>query len=78
MGETGVRHVMKALLADFDILMNVGGFQNVEQMMDRSVLGEFPTPLTPQGSRDVRATALTLAIESYPKSYGMMAEKSKL
>lgn len=41
MGETGVRHVMKSLLADFDILMCVGGFQNVEQI-DRSVLGTFP------------------------------------
>ena len=41
MGEHGVRHVMKSLLADFDILMNVGGFQNVEQMMDRSVLGVY-------------------------------------
>lgn len=40
MGEAGVRHVMKSLLADFDILMNVGGFQNVGQI-DRSVLGEF-------------------------------------
>ena len=54
MGEVGVRHVMKSLLADFDILMNVGGFQNVEQMMDRGI------------------------IESYPKSYSMMAQKSKL
>ena len=41
MGEAGVRHVMKSLLADFDILMNVGGFQTVAQMMDRSVLGEL-------------------------------------
>ena len=41
MGEEGVRHVMKGLLADFDILMNVAGFQNVGQMMDRSVLGEL-------------------------------------
>ena len=40
MGEAGVRHVMKSLLADFDILMNVGGFQNIEQI-DRSALGEL-------------------------------------
>ena len=40
MGETGVRHVMKSLLADFDILMNVGGFQNIEQIK-RDVLGKF-------------------------------------
>ena len=40
MGEPGVRHVMKALLADFDILMNVAGFQNIRQI-DRSCLGEY-------------------------------------
>lgn len=39
MGETGVRHVMKSLLADFDIFMNVAGFQNVEQI-DKSCLGK--------------------------------------
>ena len=39
MGEHGVRHVMKSLLADFDILMDVAGFQSIEQMQDRSVLG---------------------------------------
>jgi len=54
MGEHGVRHVMKSLLADFDILMSVGGFQNVEQMKDRGIL------------------------ESYPKGYAMIAERSKL
>jgi isopentenyl diphosphate isomerase/L-lactate dehydrogenase-like FMN-dependent dehydrogenase len=32
MGATGVRHVMRSLLADFDILMNVAGFQNIEQI----------------------------------------------
>jgi isopentenyl diphosphate isomerase/L-lactate dehydrogenase-like FMN-dependent dehydrogenase len=31
-GEIGVRHVMKGLLADFDILMNVAGFQSVDQI----------------------------------------------
>ncbi len=40
MGEPGVRHVMKGLLADFDILMCVGGFKSVEEI-DRGVLGEF-------------------------------------
>lgn len=40
MGETGVRHVMKSLLADFDILMNVGGFQSIEQI-NKTALGEF-------------------------------------
>ncbi|KAB8346213.1 hypothetical protein FH972_023258 [Carpinus fangiana] len=53
MGEHGVRHVMKSLLADLDILMNVAGFQNVGQF-DRKCL------------------------ESYPKNYQLMAEKSKL
>lgn len=41
MGEAGVRHVMRSLLADFDILMNVAGFQNVEQMREKGVLGMF-------------------------------------
>ena len=37
MGEHGVRHVMKSLLADFDILLNVAGCQDVGQI-DRSWL----------------------------------------
>ena len=41
MGETGVRHVMKALLADLDILMCVGGFQNVGQICEGGFLGMF-------------------------------------
>lgn len=32
MGEVGVRHVMRSLLADLDILMNVGGLQNIGQI----------------------------------------------
>lgn len=40
MGEHGVRHVMKSLLADFDILQNVAGFQNLSQI-DRSALESF-------------------------------------
>ena len=40
MGETGVRHVMKSLLADFDIFMNAAGFQNIEQI-DRTVIGMY-------------------------------------
>ncbi|EOD51512.1 FMN-dependent dehydrogenase [Neofusicoccum parvum] len=35
MGEHGVRRVMKSLLADFDILLNVAGLQKTEQI-DRS------------------------------------------
>ena len=36
-GELGVRHVMKSLLADFDILMNVAGFQSVDQITKDSI-----------------------------------------
>ncbi|KAG7004611.1 hypothetical protein G7Y79_00024g055610 [Physcia stellaris] len=54
MGEVGVRHVMRSLLADFDILMNVAGFQNVGQMAEKGVL------------------------ESYPRSYSLIAQRSKL
>lgn len=53
MGEHGVRHVMKSLLSDFDILLNVAGYQNVDQI-----------------NRD--------AIESLPKAYTYISEKSKL
>ena len=34
-----VRHVMKSLLAEFDILMNVAGFKSVEEI-DRNALGK--------------------------------------
>jgi hypothetical protein len=44
---------MKSLLSEFDILMNVAGFQSIDQI-DRS------------------------ALESFPKGYQLMAEKSKL
>lgn len=53
MGEAGVRHVLKGLLADLDILMNNAGINSVDEI-DRSLL------------------------ESFPASYGLMAEKSKL
>jgi isopentenyl diphosphate isomerase/L-lactate dehydrogenase-like FMN-dependent dehydrogenase len=43
-GEHGVRHVMKCLLSDFDILLNVAGFQNVGQI-DRSALGKSESSL---------------------------------
>jgi isopentenyl diphosphate isomerase/L-lactate dehydrogenase-like FMN-dependent dehydrogenase len=32
MGEAGVLHVMRSLLADLDILMNVAGFQNIRRI----------------------------------------------
>lgn len=38
MGEEGVRHVLKSLLADLDILMCVGGFNSVKDF-DRSIIG---------------------------------------
>ncbi len=41
MGETGVRHVMKSFLAEFDILMNVAGCQSVDQI-DRNWLESQP------------------------------------
>ena len=73
MGETGVRHVMKSLLADFDIFMNAAGFQNVGQI-DSTALGEF------QGSCGFGPGSMRLIVlaESYPKAYAMIAEKSKL
>lgn len=41
MGEAGVRHVMKSLLADFDILMAVGGIRNVAEI-DGGLIGTCP------------------------------------
>lgn len=38
MGEQGVRHVLRALLADLDILMNVAGINTIEEI-DRSFIG---------------------------------------
>jgi len=45
MGEEGVRHVMKSLLADLDILMSVGGFVSVKDF-DRSILESSPKSYT--------------------------------
>lgn len=36
-GELGVRHVMKSLLADFDILMNCAGYRSVEEITRDSI-----------------------------------------
>jgi isopentenyl diphosphate isomerase/L-lactate dehydrogenase-like FMN-dependent dehydrogenase len=47
MGEHGVRHVMKSLLADFDILLNVAGYQNVGQIVgNREALESLPKAYT--------------------------------
>lgn len=53
MGEQGVRHVMKGLLADLDILMTVAGIKSVEDI-DKGLL------------------------ESLPRAYGLLNEKSRL
>lgn len=45
MGEHGVRHVMKSLLADLDILFNVAGIQNVDQI-DKDWLESYPKSCT--------------------------------
>lgn len=45
-GEVGVRHVMKSLLSEFDILMNVGGFRNIKEI-DRSAI-KHQTELVPR------------------------------
>lgn len=40
-GEGGVRHIMKALLAEFDILMNVSGYPKLEDI-NREALDSLP------------------------------------
>jgi isopentenyl diphosphate isomerase/L-lactate dehydrogenase-like FMN-dependent dehydrogenase len=52
MGEAGVRHVMRGLLADFDILLNVAGYKTISDI-DRSALESLPKnyPLQPQTSK---------------------------
>jgi len=39
-GEHGVRHVMKSLLAELDILMNVAGIQSIDQI-NKTMLGKY-------------------------------------
>ena len=70
MGEDGVRHVMKSLLADLDILMGVGGFNSVEDF-DRSILGM----LLLDNSRSDHSSDANICAESGPKSYALMPEK---
>lgn len=38
---SGVRHVLKSLLAEFDILMEEAGFQSIEQI-NRSAIDSLP------------------------------------
>lgn len=40
-GEEGVRHVVKGLLADFDILMNVSGYPDLSEI-NRNALDSIP------------------------------------
>ena len=81
MGEMGVRHVMKSLLADFDIAMGVGGFKSIEDMT-KNRLGEsmsLSSHVSPKLFRVKRAAdEFKKRPESCPKSYSLIAEKSKL
>ena len=45
MGESGVRHVMRSLLADLDILMAVAGFNSVHDFQ-RDILESYPKSYT--------------------------------
>jgi isopentenyl diphosphate isomerase/L-lactate dehydrogenase-like FMN-dependent dehydrogenase len=67
MGEDGVRHVMKSLLADLDILMGVAGFNSVADF-EKEILGEFVST----SERIPWANGFT---ESGPKSYSLIPEK---
>jgi isopentenyl diphosphate isomerase/L-lactate dehydrogenase-like FMN-dependent dehydrogenase len=40
-GRTGVKHIMKSLLAEFDILMNVVGYAKIEDI-NRDALDSLP------------------------------------
>jgi isopentenyl diphosphate isomerase/L-lactate dehydrogenase-like FMN-dependent dehydrogenase len=40
-GEEGLRHVVKALLAEFDIMMNVSGYPKLEDI-NRDALDSLP------------------------------------
>lgn len=76
MGESGVRHVMRSLLADLDILMAVAGFNRVDEF-DRSILGiyffSFSFSFFP--FKKETFTDGTVCLESYPKSYTYIADK---
>jgi isopentenyl diphosphate isomerase/L-lactate dehydrogenase-like FMN-dependent dehydrogenase len=45
MGEEGVRHVMKSLLAEFDISMLTAGIRNVDEMQ-KDRLESYPKNYT--------------------------------
>ncbi|KAI9664579.1 MAG: hypothetical protein M1821_006025 [Bathelium mastoideum] len=71
MGEHGVRHVMKSLLSELDILMNVAGFQNIGQF-NRGMLGKQKI------MEELMVIQIDFLAESYPPSYDLMPVKSKL
>ena len=91
MGEEGVRHVMRSLLADFDIAMCVGGFRNIAEIQGKAkggdeekgedpVLGKFFL-LFPRSILTLHHDAKEKIknIESYPKSYSLPSDgRSKL
>ncbi|KAL9115403.1 MAG: hypothetical protein Q9227_000724 [Pyrenula ochraceoflavens] len=68
MGETGVRHVMKSLLADFDITMCVAGIRNVGEI-NRTLLGKCFLRSSKENAD---------CTESHPRSYGLIGESAKL
>lgn len=42
-GEHGVRHVMKSLLAEFDLTMELAGYNHVDEVGGDSI-SQFPIP----------------------------------
>ncbi|KAI9836178.1 MAG: hypothetical protein M1838_005115 [Thelocarpon superellum] len=68
MGEHGVRHVMKSLLGDFDILLGVGGFRSVAEIRKEDLVW----------NNVGMARLLTSFAEILPNTSSLMATKSKL
>ena len=54
MGEEGVNHVMRSLLAEFDIAMAVGGFRNIADFR-RERLESYDRGTVPQRTEEHRA-----------------------
>ena len=76
MGETGVRHVMKSLLAEWDILLNVAGYKNVDEI-NRNAIGKCLKDGLRSHFRVGIANVFTHA-ESGPKVYTLPPHASKL
>lgn len=60
---------MKSLLAEFDILLNVGGYTSVNEI-DRKAIGMY-------NGLDTAEPGLTI-VETHERAYPLIAEKSKL